>query len=181
MKIYLASDHAGFELKNQVKEWLLSQSYEVKDFGANVYDENDDYPSYIKPAAYAVSKNPQNRAIIFGGSGQGEAIVANRFKKVRAIVYYGANEKIIQLSRQHNDSNILSVGARFVSFEELQPLLSLWLKTTLLEDNKYQRRIKQTELIMSSVQYKMYQMFFFLGLACGMLLFLIIISSFSTK
>ena len=100
-KIVLATDHAGFELKEKVKEWLLKNGYEVLDFGAFKYDSKDDYPDFISKAGEEISKNPQNLGIIFGGSGQGEAMMANRFKNVRATVFYGGPKEILKLSKEH--------------------------------------------------------------------------------
>src|SRR5687768_1279975 len=105
MKVYLATDHAGFALKNKIKDFLEKEGYMVEDCGPFEYDKDDDYPDFIKLAAEKVSQDPENsKAIILGGSGQGEAIVANKFPHVRAVVYYGGPEDIITLSREHNDS-----------------------------------------------------------------------------
>ena len=116
--VYLATDHAGFELKEKIKKFLIDNGYSVEDCGASSLDPEDDYPDFISKAAEAVSNDPQSKAIILGGSGQGEAIVANKFPKVRAAVYYGGQNEMPKLTRQHNDSNILSLGARFLSEEE---------------------------------------------------------------
>lgn len=147
MDIYLATDHAGFELKNEVKTWLENETdHIVFDCGANRYEPTDDFPDYITLAAQAVAEAPKDRrGIIFGGSGQGEAMVANRFKGVRAAVYYGGAIEIVKLSREHNDANILSLGARFLSSREVLPLLSLWLSTEPLLEDKYQRRISKMD------------------------------------
>ena len=114
MKIHLATDHAGLELKEKVKLYLLNLDYEVIDHGAYEYDALDDYPDFIFPCANAVSNDPESKGIILGGSGQGEAMAANRVKGVRAAVFYNGPDEIIKLSRQHNNANILSLGARFV-------------------------------------------------------------------
>ena len=116
-KIILATDHAGFELKEQIKRYLNKEGYEVEDMGANSFDKEDDYPDFIIPAAKKVAKE-KCLGIIFGGSGQGEAIAANKVKGVRAALYYGKNPDIIKLSRTHNKTNILSLGARFLGKEE---------------------------------------------------------------
>lgn len=145
--IHLATDHAGLERKDETKRWLEEEGYVVVDHGAHVFDAEDDFPDYIKKAAEAVSKEPTTRAIIFGGSGQGEAMVANRFPHVRATVFYGGNEEIITLSREHNDANVLSVGARFVSIETLERILRTWLTTPFLENPKYERRNQKIEHI----------------------------------
>jgi len=150
--IHLASDHAGFELKGEVGTWLKEQGYEIVDCGAHQYDESDDFPDYIKLAAEAVSKAPAvSRAIIFGGSGQGEAMVANRYPHVRATVYYGGDEEIITLSRQHNDANVLSIGARFVSFETLKRVIPKWLCEDFLSDPKYERRNQKIERLTKDI------------------------------
>lgn len=148
--IYLACDHAGFELKEKVKEFLQKGGYQVKDFGAFDFDKNDDYPDFISQAAQVVSKDPQNKAIIFGGSGQGEAIVANKFKNVRAVVFYGQREEIIKLSREHNDANVLSLGARFLSEEEALGAIKSWLETPFTNEERHVRRINKIKEIEKS-------------------------------
>ena len=100
MKIVLATDHAGFELKNHVKEYLIKSGYQVEDFGAYEYDSLDDYPDFILPAAHVVASSPKIFGIIFGGSGQGEAMAANRVKGVRAAVYYDGPQDIVLLSQK---------------------------------------------------------------------------------
>lgn len=141
--IYLATDHAGFELRNFCTTYLREQGYNVEDMGAHDYDPNDDFPVFIKKAAQKVSEAPENSlGIIFGGSGQGEAMIANRFDNVRATVYYGGSLDIIKLSKQHNDANILSIGARFVSKRKLKKILKIWLSEELDDHPKYQRRIE---------------------------------------
>ena len=126
--IVLATDHAGFELKEHVKTFLIEKGYDVKDFGAFEYDGLDDYPDFILPAAKYISKH-KLIGIIFGGSGQGEAIAANRIKGIRAAVYYNGPTEIIELSRLHNNANILSIGARFVNNQEVEKVIDLWLST----------------------------------------------------
>jgi len=120
--------------------------YEIVDHGAFVYDELDDYPDFIGKAAAAVAASPvSDRAIIFGGSGQGEAMLANRYPGVRATVFYGGDESIVSLSREHNDANVLSFGARFVEAETVKRLIVLWLQTDPSPDPKYVRRIQKVE------------------------------------
>jgi ribose 5-phosphate isomerase B len=144
--IHIATDHAGFSLKGDVVKWLRAEGYEVMDHGAHHLDEGDDFPDFIGKAARAVSQNPvRSRGIIFGGSGQGEAMAANRFSHVRTVVYYGGNEDIVRLSREHNDANVISIGARFVSLEETKRALTTWLKTNFLADEKYERRNQKIE------------------------------------
>lgn len=151
LTIYLATDHAGFALKNEVSVWLTEQGYEVVDCGAQTLDPEDDFPDFVSRAAQAVSEVPESRrAIVFGGSGQGEAMLANRYAGVRAAVYYGGAPDILTLSREHNDANVLSVGARFVGASELLPLLSTWLTTAALNEEKYARRNQKIEDITAS-------------------------------
>ena len=142
MKIYLATDHAGFEMKEEIKGALLQDGFEVEDCGAYAYEEGDDYPDFIAVAAGAVSNDPKNtRAIILGGSGQGEAMLANKFVHVRAVVFYGSEGEIITLSREHNDANILSIGARFVTTEEAKRIIKIWLRTEFSHEERHVRRL----------------------------------------
>ncbi len=146
--IHLATDHAGFDHKNEVKVWLEEQGYTVVDHGALHLDRQDDFPDFISVAASAVSKDPVgSRAIIFGGSGQGEAMVANRYPHVRATVYYGGDESIVTLGRQHNDANVLSIGARFVGGEDTKRIIVAWLDEAFSNNEKYERRNQKIERI----------------------------------
>ncbi|MBI2334541.1 RpiB/LacA/LacB family sugar-phosphate isomerase [Candidatus Daviesbacteria bacterium] len=144
--IYLASDHAGFELKEKVKEFLKKEGYEIEDCGAYKFDPADDYPAFIAKAAEAVSKNSDSKAIILGGSGQGEAIVANKFPGVRAAVFYG-NLDIIPLAREHNNANILSLGARFLTEDEVIEAVRLFLETPFTDEERHVRRIEKIKKI----------------------------------
>ena len=145
MKIHLATDHAGLELKEKVKLYLSDLNYEVIDHGAYEYDALDDYPDFIFPCANAVSNDPESKGIILGGSGQGEAMAANRVKGVRAAVFYNGPDEIIKLSRQHNNANILSLGARFMSEEEMYNIIDVWLSTDF-ESGRHQRRIEKLDV-----------------------------------
>lgn len=156
MKILFATDHAGFELKEKLTTFVKDLGYDVEDHGAFKYDENDDYPDSISKAAEQVSNDPENtKAIILGGSGQGEAIVANRYPNVRAVVYNGQCEhgdglKVpneIVISREHNDANILSLGARFLNEESAKSAVKTWLETEFTGEERHVRRIaKITEI-----------------------------------
>ena len=141
--IVLATDHAGFELKEHVKKFLLEKGFEIKDCGALEYDALDDYPDFIIPASKFVSEN-KLIGIIFGGSGQGEAIAANRIKGIRAVVFYNGPDDIIELSRMHNNANILSIGARFVDNHRAEEIINLWLSTTF-EEGRHQKRISKLD------------------------------------
>lgn len=152
MKIFFASDHAGFELKSKLIPFVESLGYEAVDKGGYEADSNDDYPDFVRLAGIEVSEEPtRNRAIVIGGSGQGEAIVANRFPNVRAVVYYGGTLDIVKLSREHNDANVLSLGARFMSEEEAKNAVELWLKTPFSEDERHARRIKKIEGVLPNL------------------------------
>ena len=144
MKIHLATDHAGLELKNAIKDCLKEKGHEVTDHGAHEYDAQDDYPDFIFPCARAVAADPESRGIILGGSGQGEAMAANRIKGVRAAVYYGSEREIARLSREHNNANVLSLGARFISEQEIYDIIETWLDEPF-EGGRHQRRIDKLD------------------------------------
>jgi len=152
MKIYIASDHAGFKLKEQLTIYIKGEfGHEVYNKGALVYDEKDDYPDFISLVAQEVNKNPEDAlGIVIGGSGQGEAIVANRFKGVRAVVCYDYNPEIIKLSREHNDANILSLGARFLSEDEAKKTVKQWLETPFPKEERHLRRINKIDSLINN-------------------------------
>ncbi len=170
--VYLASDHAGFALKNSLVEFLKEKRYGVEDMGAHNFSPEDDYPDFITPCAQKVAQESGSGAgakehsraegarvfgVIIGGSGQGEAMAANRVKGVRAAVFYGGAHAlgaidengtassgeldIVRLSRLHNDANILSFGARFVSEELARKAVLLFLETKFSEAERHARRI----------------------------------------
>lgn len=145
--IILAADHAGFQLKEAIKSYLQSQKYEVVDVGAHELRDGDDYPEYMAAAALKVAQDIEGntKAVIFGGSGEGEAIMANRFPGVRALVWYGGNTEILKLSRQHNNANVLSIGARFVDEKTAKDAVDLWLSTDFSHEERHQRRIEQID------------------------------------
>ncbi|SVA57612.1 uncharacterized protein METZ01_LOCUS110466, partial [marine metagenome] len=140
MKIHIATDHAGLELKNTIRDYLKEKGHDVTDHGAHEYDALDDYPDFIFPCAHAVAADKDSRGIILGGSGQGEAMAANRVKGVRAAVYYNGPNEIIKLSREHNDANILSLGARFMTEDEIYDILEMWFAEPF-GGGRHQRRI----------------------------------------
>ena len=145
MKIYIGTDHAGFQLKEQIKIYLKGKGLSVEDEGAFAIDPEDDYTDYVKIVAKMVQGDPDSRGIVLGGSGQGEAICANRFKGIRAALFYGGSLDIIKLSREHNDTNILSLGARFVKFNEAKTAIDLWLSTPFSQDERHARRIYEID------------------------------------
>lgn len=159
-KIYLGADHAGFGLKETLKRFLEAEGYETEDKGAFQYNPEDDYPDFIFPVAKAVASDPESRGIVAGGSGQAEAMTANRIKGVRAAVFYAARSplqaadisgrqstdpfEIIRLSREHDDANVLSLAARFVREEEAEKAVLLWLKTPF-SGGRHERRISKID------------------------------------
>lgn len=147
MIIYFATDHAGFELKNTLVPFVRDElGYEVVDCGAHEFDANDDYPGFIRAAAEAVSENPEDaRAIVLGGSGNGEVMVANKLPRVRAALYHGGNLDIVKLSREHNDANVLSLGGRFVPSDEAKEAVRTWLSTPFSGEDRHVRRISAIE------------------------------------
>jgi ribose 5-phosphate isomerase B len=146
MKIYIGADHAGFELKEKLKAHLHESGYSFEDKGAFNLDETDDYPDFCRPVAEAVVADPESKGIVIGGSGIGEAIVANRTHGIRASIYYGGALDIIKLSREHNDANVLSLGARMVLEEEALHAVKLFLETPFTGDERHVRRIAKIDL-----------------------------------
>lgn len=150
MKIAISTDHAGFEAAQRLQEFLTSKGYECVYFGPSAHDPADDYPDFIKPAAKAVSEGECEVGIVFGGSGQGEAIVANRFRGVRCGVYYGSDNtsdghEILRLNKQHNNANMLSLAARFLDQSEIEQAVSVWLDTPFSEEAKHVRRVNKID------------------------------------
>ncbi len=157
MIVFIGSDHAGFELKQKLVPFLKALGHEVVDEGAYEYKADDDYPDFTAPVAREVSARPDEvRGIVIGASGQGEAIVANRFSNVRAAVFYGPVSRIqtdasgrkfdlITSTRQHNNTNVLSLGARFMSEEEAKAGVKLWLEAPFSNDASHVRRVKKID------------------------------------
>jgi ribose 5-phosphate isomerase B len=140
-KIFLASDHAGYELKSALGAFLGERGYIIEDLGPLSYEPLDDYPDTIGPLARAIADDKAAFGIAIGASGQGEAMVCNRTASVRAAVYYGNNKEVLTLSRQHNNANVLSLGAKFLTQEEAKDAVLLWLETDFSNDERHVRRI----------------------------------------
>jgi ribose 5-phosphate isomerase B len=126
MKIAIASDHAGFRYKERLKQWLAAEGHEVRDFGTDS-EASVDYPLFIRPAAEAVARGECERGIVLGGSGNGEAMAANRVIGVRCALCW--NEESARLARQHNDANVLSLGERLIPWETAVAIVRIWLET----------------------------------------------------
>lgn len=156
MKLALSSDHAGYDQLKELSDWLVSLGHECHNFGPKQLIPGDDYPDYIFPAARAIASGDCERGIILGGSGQGEAMAANRIKGVRCTLFYGpavakkvvdaegrVNHDpyaIVKLAREHNNSNMLSLAARFVAHEDMKVVIQLWLETPFGSVERHIRR-----------------------------------------
>lgn len=155
MKIFVGTDHSGYGLKEKLVVFLRAQGHEVIDKGAYTYDEDDDYPDFSIPVAREVSKDPDNsRGIILGGTGQAEAMVANRFPHVRAVGYYGKANPVVDVesgilarSRKHNNTNVLSLGARYFTEESMMEVVNYWLNTPYTAEERHIRRLAKVDAI----------------------------------
>jgi ribose 5-phosphate isomerase B len=161
MTIALATDHAGFAQLKQLQEYLQAAGHTCKNFGPKEFKADDDFPDFIRPASEAVAKSECQMGVIIGGSGQGEAIAANRIRGVRCAVYYGpATPKtavdaeghtatnpleIVILSREHNDANMLSLAARFLTIDDMKKAVDEWLKTPFSIAERHKRRIDKID------------------------------------
>jgi ribose 5-phosphate isomerase B len=141
MRVHLGSDHAGFELKQHLVGWLGDRGHEVIDHGADRYEADDDYPPYCLAAAEAVVADAGSLGVVVGGSGNGEQIAANKVKGVRAALAW--SEETARLSRQHNDANVLGVGARMHTIDQATLLVEVFLSTPFSEDPRHKRRIAE--------------------------------------
>lgn len=167
--IYLAADHAGFELKEKIKQFLQKEGYEIQDCGAYERDPQDDYPDFISKAAEAVSQDPENnRAIVIGGSGEAEMMLANKYKGVRAALFYTPvvpveaaditgrvstdPYELIRLTREHNNANVLSLGVRFLTEEQAKQAIKIWLEVPFPGDQRHVRRIEKIKQIELSIK-----------------------------
>ncbi|MEN9582131.1 MAG: hypothetical protein RL641_85 [Candidatus Parcubacteria bacterium] len=159
MKIYFASDHAGFELKAKLIKDLEDSNYEVEDLGAHEFEPSDDYPDFVTKVAKAVASDSLSYGIVVGGSGQGEAMASNRVHGARTALFYGPVSPkqaidvsgelssdpytIVRLSRMHNNANVLSIGARFVSYNEAATAVKIFLDTQFSDDERHVRRLSK--------------------------------------
>lgn len=141
MKIYIGSDHGGFKLKEELKKFLSDLGHEVEDIGAHSLDPADDYPDFIFPAAEKVAQNPESTGIVIGRSGNGEAIAANKVKGIRAALCL--NEDMARLAREHNQANILALGADFVDTEKAKQITKTFLETPFSSEERHKRRVEK--------------------------------------
>lgn len=139
MRIYLGADHAGFELKNTIKDHLLAGGYEVIDCGAHVYDADDDYPAFCIAAAQGVVDNPGSLGIVLGGSGNGEQIAANKVKGARCALAWSV--ETARLAREHNNAQLIGIGGRMHSAAEALEIVDAFLDQAWSENPRHQRRI----------------------------------------
>jgi ribose 5-phosphate isomerase B len=161
MTIALSTDHTGLEQLRELQEYLEGLGHECKNFGPTNLTPDDDYPDFIFPAARAVADGQHERGIILGGSGQGEAMAANRVPGVRCAVFYGPAVprkvvdvtgrishdpyEIVRLSRIHNNANMLSLAARFVGLQDMKLVVKLWLETDFSDEERHKRRIDKLD------------------------------------
>lgn len=141
MKIALASDHAGFEYKQAIRDWLAAHGHDVQDFGTSS-NAPVDYPDYIRPAAQAVARGECERGIVLGGSGNGEAIVANKVRGIRCGLCW--SEESARLNRQHNDGNVLSLGQRMIPLDLALRMVEIWIATPF-DGGRHLARIRKIE------------------------------------
>jgi ribose 5-phosphate isomerase B len=139
MRVYLGSDHAGFELKTHLVNYLAKQGYDVVDVGPHVYDPEDDYPAFCLATGARVVADPGSLGIVIGGSGNGEQIAANKIAGVRSALAWRV--EIAQLARQHNDANVLSIGAREHTLDEATSFAEAFLTTSFSGNERHARRI----------------------------------------
>lgn len=139
MRVHIAADHAAYDLKEFLVKELTAAGYDMVDHGAHSYDSSDDYPVFVLPCAEAVAADPESRGIVLGGSGNGEQIAANKVPGVRAVLAY--NPETAELGRQHNDAQVVAIGARMNTVEEAEQIVSTFLATPFSGDPRHQRRI----------------------------------------
>ncbi len=141
MRVYLGSDHAGFELKTCLIEWLTEAGHEPVDCGPHAYSADDDYPPYVMRAAHGVTGDPGSLGIVIGGSGNGEQIAANKIPGIRAAVAW--TDETAQLARQHNDANVLSLGARMYTTDEAVGFAKVFVATPFSGESRHARRLAE--------------------------------------
>ncbi len=145
--LYIATDHAGFETKNAIVEYLKNKGLACTDIWPFEYNALDDYPDFIIPCALKVAEDLDNNlGIILGGSGQGEAIAANKVLGIRAAIYYGWDTEILTLSKLHNNANILSLWGRFLTTEQALEAIDIWLEAKFEDEERHVRRVEKISM-----------------------------------
>ena len=144
--IFISADHAGFDAKNELKKYLEDLGFSVEDLGNSVLDQDDDYPDFMVVVAKAVAGKPGSRGLVIGGSGQGEAMAANKVQGIRAAIVY--DEYSAKMSREHNDANVASFGARVTNIEKIKELTKLWLNTPFSQEERHIRRVEKLNNIL---------------------------------
>jgi ribose 5-phosphate isomerase B len=168
MKVFLGADHAGFEMKEKIRLFLIKSGYEVVDCGAEAFNANDDYPDFIGKAADGVSKNPGSMGVVIGGSGQGEAMVANKYRGVRCALFYAPiapsgsvdvlgkmsrdKYEMLKLAREHNDANMISLSGRFLKEYEAIKAVEIFFETGFHNEERHVRRIEKIKEIESKLK-----------------------------
>ena len=140
-KIFLGADHAGFEAKEKIKKYFESNNIDYEDLGYLTYDSKDDYPDIAFKVAKKVAKDKKSKGILLCGTGEGMAIAADKVKGIRAVEAYDLLSA--KLSREHNDSNVLALGARTLSIEKIKKIITAWLNTEFSKAKRHERRIKE--------------------------------------
>lgn len=159
MKLYIASDHAGYEMKNELKLYLSNLGHSVSDLGADTYSSEDDYPDYAKLISEDISKNSESLGILICGTGQGEIMVANRNLGVRCALFYGEaipktqidingtksdnSYEIVKLARSHNNANILALASRFIDIDQAKKAVSIFIETPFSNEERHVRRLRK--------------------------------------
>jgi ribose 5-phosphate isomerase B len=141
MRVAIGSDHAGFELKENLKNFLKEKGYDYYDFGAETFDHQDDYPEYGRRVAEAVASGEYDRGIVVCGTGMGISLAANKVPGVRAVACYTTD--MARISRAHNDANVLALGGRLIAKELASDIVTAWLETPFSEEERHVRRIQQ--------------------------------------
>ncbi|QYC44001.1 Ribose-5-phosphate isomerase B [Nonomuraea coxensis DSM 45129] len=141
MRVYIGADHAGYELKNHLVSWLKDHGHEVIDCGPFVYDAEDDYPAFVLRAAEGVAGDPASLGIVIGGSGNGEQMAANKVRGIRAALAW--SEDTARLAREHNNANVVSLGARMHSLDDATRFAEVFLGTAFSGSERHSRRIAQ--------------------------------------
>jgi ribose 5-phosphate isomerase B len=141
MKVYIASDHGGYHYKEEIEKYLKRKGYEIIDMGNKDFDSNDDYPDFVFPLAEKVAKEKGSFGVVLGRSGNGELIAANKVKGIRAVM--GCSVKMAKLAREHNDANVLALGADYINLRQALDSVEVFLKTKFSGKERHKRRVRK--------------------------------------